>query len=146
MKNKSIVLLIVVAILMILFVIVRKCFINRMFSEVLSDTLSINAAIAPELSKHNSNIEKFFSAATSNWQVLPYEDYDKIIAEVTRSHSLYISKGWNASKPLLDRWGNRFEIKYHKLADGRYDIIVISKGPDGILGTKDDISREDYGN
>jgi hypothetical protein len=103
---------------------------------------AINAAFSSELNKKNTNLMEIPSAIGERWQFLTPEQYDRVIIELNKSYSLDPPPA--AGQPLLDLWGNRFEIAYRRLSNEGYDVIVVSKGPDGIYGTKDDIVS-DYG-
>lgn len=63
---------------------------------------------------------------------LTQSEYDELVKEII-SYNLDCQKEY----PLCDLWGNRFEIKYQDIENR--DFQIISKGSDGILGTKDDI-------
>lgn len=42
---------------------------------------------------------------------------------------------------VLDKWGGGYQMAYRRSADGDLEFAVLSKGPDGRLGTADDIFR-----
>jgi hypothetical protein len=98
---------------------------------------AIYAALLTEFDKKNTTLIEILSSADEQWRFLTPEEYDKVIFELAKSHNLDPSPA--SGQPLLDLWGNRFEIAYRKLPNQAYDVIVVSKGPDGIYGTKDDI-------
>ncbi len=102
-------------------------------------TAATNAALYAELDKKNTNLKDIFSSADQQWRFLTADEYDRVIIELARSHNLDPSPK-DSSHPLLDYWGNRFEIAYRKLPNQGHDSIVVSKGPDRVYGTKDDIT------
>ena len=100
---------------------------------------AVSAAFYSELIEQNPNLKHIISSADTQWQFLSDEEYDKVITEISKSHNLDPPKNWKPPGPLLDLWGNRFEIAYRRLPNGGIDTIVVSKGPDGVYGSKDDL-------
>ena len=92
---------------------------------------AISSAIHSELEKNNNILKKIFSP-TMTPRFLTQSEYDELVKEII-SYNLDCQKEY----PLCDLWGNRFEIKYQDIENR--DFQIISKGSDGILGTKDDI-------
>jgi hypothetical protein len=114
-----------------------KCLESSRRSHVWSSTVAINAALVEELERGNPKLEEILSSASEQWEFLAAEQYDRVITELAKSHNLDPSP--KSSEPLIDRWGNRFEICYRKLPSQVYDFVVVSKGRDGIYGTEDDL-------
>jgi hypothetical protein len=105
----------------------------------LSGVCSIAAALLSEA--HNGKIDYgfYFQPADSNWRLLPDEKYDRLMKELSVSYNLDSPKSSREKDALLvDGWGNRYNIAYRQFSDLSYDFVVISKGPDGVYGTKDD--------
>ncbi len=98
---------------------------------------SINAALFIELHDDNPNLQETFSSANGQWHFLTVSEYDETITEFD-DKSYDLDAG--SSRPLLDLWGNRFEIGYRKLPRGFYAFVVFSKGPDGLFETWDDVA------
>jgi hypothetical protein len=117
--------------------IVRKCLKSAMHADTKSTMMAINAALVTDIDKNNTKVKEIFVSGGEEWQFLDPKDYDIVIQELAKSHNLDPSP--KASDRLVDRWGNRFEIAYQKTKNGIYDFFVISKGPDRIYGTDDDI-------
>ena len=104
--------------------------------QTMSPAASINARLMSELEKGNSHLEEIFSSADEEWRFLSVSDYDKTIMVLDNTRY-----GLDArrERPLLDPWGNRLVIGYRKSAGGTYESVVVSNGPDGVCGTKDDL-------
>lgn len=102
---------------------------------------AVSAALLSELRNGNIVLEEIFQTSNQEWRFLAPSEYDRVITELHKSHNLDAPRGWQPSMPLLDLWGNRYEIGYRRLGDQVYEATVVSKGRDGILGTKDDLSR-----
>ncbi len=134
------VLLTTLAFLLIAFFVFKKTWQNSRRVYIRSNAKAINAAIFSEFDKGNTILKEAFSSADKQWQFLAAEQYDRVITEVARYHNLDPASDWDHQSPLLDPWGNRFEVAYRQLDNEIYGFIVVSKGPDGIYGTKDDIS------
>lgn len=97
---------------------------------------AVDAALSSELKNGNPNLEEVFSAADEQWRSITVTEYDKTIRELDdKSYNLDAGP----SRPLLDLWGNRLVIVYRKLPNSFYDSLVVSRGPDGIYGTRDDV-------
>jgi len=96
-----------------------------------------------ELKEGNPNLEEIFSSADEEWRFLTLSEYDKtiMVLDNTAHGGLEARK----ERPLLDPWGNRFVIGYRKSASEMYESVVLSNGPDGVCGTKDDFLFGVYG-
>ena len=126
----------------IVFLVGKKCLREVKRTSTIGTVSAIHAALPSELEKGNLNLKEIFSSADQQWRFLTADEYDRVIIELAKSHNLDPSPK-HPSQPLLDFWGNRFEIGYR--IHGRvYNFIVVSKGPNGIYGTKDDVVSE-YG-
>ncbi len=102
---------------------------------------AVSAALISELRNGNAVLEESFQTSNQEWRFLGSSEYDRVISELHKSHNLDAPRGWEPSMRLLDLWGNQYEIGYRGLGGQVYEAIVVSKGPDGILHTKDDVSR-----
>lgn len=128
--------LVCLAVILCAFITFRKCKKASMKHYTYSTACSTTAALVTELRKNNPDLEKIFSTPDEQWRTVTTDEYDKIIKELDdNSHSLDAGP----SRPLLDLWGNRLVIVYRKSSKGYYDLLVISKGADGIYGNKDDV-------
>ena len=123
-------------VVLIISVVIKKYDEESKQSQTSGTAAAINAALTSVATEANSNLTQVLGLATKQWQFLAVQEYDEAIRELD-------DKGYNldasASRPLLDFWGNRLVIGFHKLPAGFYDFIVVSKGPDKIYGTGDDI-------
>jgi hypothetical protein len=120
-----------------------KCRENFEKNRVNSTMESMAAVIYTQLNDGNKKIEVLFSRDVKGWSSLTDDQYDKLITEITKSSAI---EYWTVGKfpeILLDPWGNRFVVCYKK-ANQDHEILIVSKGPDGIYGTKDDLVNE-YG-
>lgn len=122
----------------IMFLVYKKCLQESKLAFSYGTVAATNAALYTELDKKNTNLKDIFSSADQQWRFLTIDEYDRVIIELAKSHNLDPSPK-DSSQPLLDYWGNRFEITYRQLPNQDFDSIVVSKGPDKIYGTKDDI-------
>lgn len=105
-----------------------------------SGVSSIYAALVSETQEGKLDFDFYFQPADSNWRLLPDEKYDRLMKELSASYNLDSPRSSREKDALLvDGWGNRYNIAYRQLSDFSYVFVVISKGPDGIYGTKDDI-------
>jgi len=146
MKTKKILLVVLLIILICFVIFAMYQLIQESRRATIFGTVSaIGAVLSSELNKGNTVIEEMFHPISQEWRFVTAEEYDKIITELAKTNNLDIPEGWNLGSPLLDFWGNRLMIGYRKLPDKEhYDFIVISKGPDEIFQTKDDVSRDQY--
>lgn len=133
---------IVVFLVVLAFFQVRGAIQSNKQANVYSTVLALNAAIATEIEKGNPDVVTFFSLATQQQRSLGSAEYDHLITILAKTHNLYAPKNKNPSTPLLDYWGNRYVLMVTKSPSGKYDVQVKSMGPDGILGTTDDVSRD----
>jgi hypothetical protein len=79
-------------------------------------------------------------AKSGDWEKLSSPDYQRIVSKILSGKSLDCS---TKNGSLLDPWGHEFQIKARQLADGRFEFLVWSNGPDGLEATKDDINSSD---
>ncbi|MHC4396344.1 MAG: hypothetical protein ACYS1A_11885 [Planctomycetota bacterium] len=100
---------------------------------------AIYSALNSELNKRGPILVQILTSSDQEWKFLSDQQYDRVIIEIDSLYNIDPPKGWNSSQPLLDPWGNRYEIAYRQLPNQNYDYIVVSKGPDKIYGTKDDM-------
>jgi len=100
---------------------------------------AVNAALISELETEKTTLKEIFSSADHHWRFLTIDEYDRVIAELAKSYNLDPSP--KPSQPLIDLWENRLDICYRKLPDQVYETIVISKGPDGVYRTADDVAN-----
>jgi hypothetical protein len=105
---------------------------------------ALEAACLSELDAENPQILAAFPPHADGRRFLEPEEYDRVIAELDKTHNLDPPRRWTRPDPLVDPWGSRFEIGYCTDAAARYDLSVVSRGPDGVLGTKDDVSRQNH--
>ena len=66
-------------------------------------------------------------------------EYDHFFMQLARHYDLDAPRGVAEGKPLLDRWGQRFQIR---LKDNAEYFEVVSAGPDKRFGSEDDIRAE----
>ena len=137
MKRRSVVLLLLIA-AFVSFTII-KCLQDRKRAEIYSEIMSITTALVSELQKENATLREVFSFRTEEWQFLTAEEYDKVTFEIDRHHNIDVPKNRRPPSYLVDFWGNRYVIAYRELPNQILDVIVVSKGRDGIYGTEDDI-------
>lgn len=128
--------------LVIIFLVLKKCFQESKRAQTIGTVQAVHAAFLAEFKRGNPNSEKIFTSIDQQWQFLPPKLYDRVIIELAKLHNLDPPKNWRLPAPLFDFWGNRFEIGYRRLSGESYDFIVVSKWPDGIYGTKDDVVSE----
>jgi hypothetical protein len=121
------------------FLIIR-CLHAHKRNKIYSTISSITAAIITENRNKNSTLKDIFSSSTKEEQFLNSEEYDRVIFEIDRLHKLDIPKNQRSQFRLVDFWGNRYMIAYRELPNQELDVVVVSKGRDGIYGTADDIS------
>jgi len=124
------------------YAVLVACSQSSKWAYTIGSVKAINAAFLSELNKKDTNLKEILSPVDEQWRFLTPEQYDRVIIELNKSYSLDPPPA--SGQPLLDLWGNRFDIAYRKLPNQDYDVIVVSKGSDGIYGTKDDIVS-DYG-
>jgi hypothetical protein len=91
-------------------------------------------AIDSELHQ-NGNTKKFFTQNTEEWTALTDNQYDELITELVKKYEIGNWEG-KPSQIYFDPWGHRFTICYRNMG---YDLRIVSKGVDGIYGTKDDL-------
>lgn len=120
----------------VIFLVLKKCEKEGMRAHTIGTVLAINAALLSELEKGNSGLKEIFCSADEQWWSIAVPEYDKAITELD-DKSYDLDDG--SARPLLDLWGSRLVIVYRKLPSGFYDFLVVSKGPDGIYGTEDDV-------
>jgi hypothetical protein len=106
----------------------------------LGSCMSISAALSSEIRDDNPHVVFFFANATEERQFLTPEQCDELMEELAKEHDLDAPRGWEPSEPLVDLWGNRIEVGYRLLPDGRCGLTVLSRGRDGVLGTKHDVA------
>jgi hypothetical protein len=146
MKNsfKLILITIIVLSLVLIFTIfISKCLKASQKVNVYSTLCSISAALREGIYKENPVIIEVLQDANNVWKSLNDEQYDKVICEIQKFHDIDFSGVGKFDKILFDPWGNRLVICYIKL-NNKYDIMIVSKGPDRKYGTKDDITSQ-YG-
>ncbi len=141
MKRKYLVLLLlgVLICLSIGYLVFAKCLIEGKRAQAYGTVSAVNAALLTELDEDNTKVIKFFASGDGQWQFLTPGQYDSLIGELAKTHNLDPSP--KLLEALTDLWGNRLLICYRKLPSGSYDTIVVSKGPDGAYGTKDDVAN-----
>ena len=132
-------LLAALAFLLIVFFVFKKTLHKAKLTHIWSNAKAINAAIFSEFDKGNTILKEVFSSADEQWRFFTAEQYDRVITELAKYHNLDPAPDWDPQSPLLDPWGNRFEVAYCKLPGEVYDFIVVSKGPDRVYGTEDDL-------
>ena len=115
-------------------IVFKKCAKEAKRSSTSGTVAAINVALTAHVI--DSNLTQVWVSATEQWQFLTDQQYDEAICKLDdREYNLDAS----ASRPLLDFWGNRLVIGYRKSSDRFYDFVVVSKGPDRIYGTVDDV-------
>ena len=120
-----------------MFVLSRKGLQEGKRAFTASSISALDQAFYLELSKGNYKLAGVTSNAGPQWHFLTVKQYDNIIIDLDESYNFDAKP--SLSQPLVDFWGNRFEIAYRKLPGSGCDSIVVSKGPDGVYGTRDDI-------
>lgn len=138
-KKYSLILIVVLVCFAVTFQVSKKCLVASKRSLTFGTAAAINAALFTELDRDNATLKEILSYGGEEWRFVNDDQYDKIVIELAKWHNLDAPKNWDSSGPFLDIWGNRFEIGYRKLPSNGYDFIIVSKGPDGIYGTNDDV-------
>jgi hypothetical protein len=121
------------------YLVFAKCRIEAKRAHTYGTVSAVNAALLTELDENNTKVGTLFASSDGQWQFLTAKQYDSLISELAKTHNLDPSP--KVSETLTDLWGNRLLICYRKLPSGSYDTIVVSKGPDGIYGTTDDVAN-----
>ncbi len=103
-----------------------------------SAIVSLEARLLSHTQDSNSESQQYFQNAGKQWQFLSDDEYDKITA-ILEQDGFRIDAGHPNGYPV-DTWGNRLVISFRRLSDGQLDFNIVSKGPDGIHDTKDDIT------
>ena len=142
MNKKQQNLLIIFVVLICLGIIFLIVWISKFLTEQIKSfptmcaATSIGAHLISELKEGNSHLEEIFSSADEEWRFLTLSEYDKtiMVLDNTAHDGLEARK----ERPLLDPWGNRFVIGYRKSTSEKYELVVVSNGPDGVCGTTDD--------
>lgn len=81
------------------------------------------------------------NSVDANWRLFDADEYRELSIRAFESGSLDIGWAVHEDKSILfDRWGNQVAIYVKKDSDNTLNYIVISKGKDGLMNTKDDIS------
>ncbi|MBU4247934.1 MAG: hypothetical protein KKG09_09315 [Verrucomicrobia bacterium] len=133
---------IIVFLLVFVFFAGRKTMQANKRTHVYSTVLALNAAIATEIEKGNPDVVTLFSLVTQQQRSLGSAEYDRLITILAKTHNFDAPKNKDPSMPLLDFWGNRYVLIVTKSSLGKYYVQVVSIGPDGIIGTTDDVSRD----
>jgi hypothetical protein len=141
MKRRYLLLLLLVAFICfaLMFYVFKKCLKDSKRALTYGTVSAVNAALVSELETENATLKEIFSSADHYWRFLTVEEYDRVITELAKSHNLDPSP--KPSQPLIDHWENRLEIYYRKLPNQAYETIVVSKGPDGVYRTADDVAN-----
>lgn len=141
MKRKYLVLLLlgVLICMAIGYLVFAKCSMEAKRAHTYGTVSAVNAALLTELDADNTEVTKLFASSDEQWHFLEAGQYDSLISEIAKTHNLDPSP--KPLEPLTDLWGNRLLICYRKLPSGSSDTVVVSKGPDGIYGTTDDIAN-----
>ena len=99
---------------------------------------ALSAALHEEMQKGDIYPLLEINDSFAEWRQITESQYDKLILKLSTDYYLDPPKRWKKNMPLLDLWGKRFIILI-KYEDSILESKVISKGPDGLLGTSDDI-------
>jgi hypothetical protein len=104
---------------------------------VRSCVLSIQRAL---LSLEPATFEDLSVNVSSTWQVLDDRASDALVTEAAkRRHLDFAPFKLGSTNVPLDWWKNRFQIAVRKKLGGTIEVLVWSKGPDGLSGTGDEI-------
>jgi hypothetical protein len=103
--------------------------------------LSVYKSLDSEIYKGNPNIERFFSQIGREWKALSDENCDALLTELVKRKEIEDCNGALANKSFLDPWGHRFVVCFRRNINF-FEFIIVSRGPDGIYGTKDDITDQ----
>ncbi len=76
------------------------------------------------------------TSVDGRWHILSDEEYEALLPRILRIAG---DRHMVKAERLTDRWGHRPEIAFRRAPSGEYELLVWSKGPDGILRTDDDI-------
>ena len=106
--------------------------------QTLSAIVSLHARIMAHAQDYNPEFLQHFQNGGKQWQFLSDDEYDKITA-ILEQDGFRIDAGHPNGYPV-DTWDNRLVISFRRLSDGQLDFNIVSKGPDGIHDTKDDIT------
>ena len=143
MKRKillfSLLSILILSVVVIAYQVKNKLTQSSLHAHISSNISAIAAAFHSEGDNEDSILRDILTSEAEGWQFVTDEEYNQIIIELAKSYDLDFWTVWNPSQTLVDPWGNRFEIAYQKSGDRFYNGIVISKGPDGIYDTDDDI-------
>ncbi len=113
---------------------------NRKIIQLSSTLCSIAAGIEHEIKDENPIILEMMPDTNNVWKKLGDEQFDRAILEILKHKEIeYWDNSGKIPTVFKDPWGNRLVICYYK-SNQKFNFVVISKGPDGIYGTKDDIS------
>jgi hypothetical protein len=77
----------------------------------------------------------------AGWNVLEDAQAQRLMAEIWE----YCDCGgpswrWQRTRPGFDHWGHPLRVAVRQEANGKLSYLVWSAGPDGVSGTKDDIT------
>lgn len=118
------------------FLLVNKLTKESRLISTSSSVASLHASLWSAVQEGSLDLKETFGAAKKEWQFLSVSDYDRTIAMLDK-------KGYGLdaipSRPLVDYWGNRFVIAYRKSAGEKFEVMAVSKGPDGTYATSDDV-------
>jgi len=113
------------------------CLAFALIAIIFYGTLGLFRAI--RFSKTNETLELLLLTAKNyNGKIIDLQNHSFLIEEIHRNHpNIPYLNG-----ELLDAWGNPIAISA-QASDGMFYINVVSSGPDGIHGSKDDITKDD---
>lgn len=95
-----------------------------------------------EDNEQNEKIRSITTGFSKQWRLLNESEYAKLISTL-RERGRSIDLGGMHPDPnnvLLDHWGRRIVIAGRKAENGKPEFILWSKGPDGVLGSENDLS------
>lgn len=121
-----------ILILMVGSALLRWGIIHARWTQELGAVKALSAAWLSDLKTNNGRFSQLTQVGNS--LILNGEVYDEWIATMHRRESLDPT-----GNPLLDLWGNEYQLAVHLANDGRATGSVRSKGPDGIGDNDDDI-------
>ncbi len=107
---------------------------------VRSQALSTAANLHDEVAFRKA-LQRLGIQLTPDWRLLPDDEYKRLIHDMAARKVLDVGLGEvKGGDFLVDPWGQKYEIAIRLNATGGLDVAVLSKGPDALAGTPDDIA------
>jgi hypothetical protein len=140
MKKKFISIMLCIALCStIAFFLFRKVVSDSKRSSLYGTVSAIHAALTEESSKPENLLDGLLISESEEWILLSNTESNSLLNTLNKSYNLDLLSSTTGLEIISDSWGQSFMIWYKKTTNSTLIFTVISKGPDGIYATKDDI-------